>query len=397
MQLGRITGVAWLVLAWGCEARPSRQSAATADAHAGPVAGFATEARRELAPASLEPAAGSGGAPADGGEQAAPPAAGSGGSAALGPAEGSPAPSPSAPLACITDGVLAPGDHERQLEYAGLARSYRLHVPPAYSGRAPLPLVLVMHGLSVDGLQMEIMSAFDAVADEHGFAVVYPTSDSGSWNAGGCCNPDGPDDVAFMSLVVARVQKEMCIDPQRIYASGMSNGALMAQLLGCKAADLFAAIAPVSGPLLLPDADCKPARPMPVMAVHGKNDTLLGYDDGGYLPLISAPGTVVPSAPDSTAAWARRDKCMSGPSAPTPKADWPTRPASGGVVPGAGGWIPDEWAAMSAPMTPGASCAWYSDCAQGAEVGLCTHDGGHDWPSGTSAAIWAFFERHPLP
>lgn len=200
-----------------------------------------------------------------------------------------------------------------------------------------------------------------------------------------------------MRLVVDEARRQLCIDPRRIYATGMSNGGLMSQRLACEAADLFAAVAPVAGPLILPEDQCKPARPISVMAVAGSNDTLLGYTDGGYLPLISAPGTVVPSAPDSSAGWARRDACSSGPTSPTPKSEWPAQPVSGGLVPGAGGWVPDEFAGMSAPATPGASCEWYRDCAAGAEVGLCTHDGGHDWPTGTSAAIWTFFERHPMP
>ncbi|HKP55127.1 MAG TPA: PHB depolymerase family esterase [Polyangiales bacterium] len=307
-----------------------------------------------------------------------------------------PHPAP-ASSACPTPGKAAPGDFDKPLPYAGLSRSYRVHVPRGFDATKPQPLVLVLHGLSVDGPQMQIMSAFDSVADKHGFIVVYPTSDSGSWNAGGCCNPEGPDDVAFMRLVVDQVKVQLCVDPKRIYATGMSNGALMSQLLGCKAADLFAAIAPVAGPLIIAEDQCKPARPISMLAIHGSNDTLLGYEDGGFLPLISVPGTVVPSAHASTAGWARRDQCASGPAAPTPKADWPREPISGGVVPGSGGWIPDEWAMNSAPMTPGASCEWYSECAADAEVGLCTHDGGHDWPTGSSTVIWQFFERHPMP
>jgi polyhydroxybutyrate depolymerase len=291
---------------------------------------------------------------------------------------------------------ITPGDHDATLAFAGLSRAYRIHVPTGHDG-GPMPLVLSMHGLSIDGPVQQLFDAMDAVADEHGFAVVYPSSDSGSWNAGACCNPEGPDDVAFMRLLIDEVRRQVCVDPKRIYATGMSNGALMSQRLACEAADLFAAVAPVSGPLVLPEAQCNPVRPISVMAVYGTNDTLVGLEDSGYLPVVSTPGAVIPSGRESTSAWARRLQCANSPAAPTPKSAWPTSPISGGLVPGSGGWIPDEFARNSFPLTPGANCEWYAGCADGAEVGLCTHDGGHDWPTGTSAAIWSFFERHALP
>src|SRR3712207_653025 len=40
---------------------------------------------------------------------------------------------------------LQPGDHERSLMVDGRDRSYIVHVPPAYTGQNPLPLVIVLH------------------------------------------------------------------------------------------------------------------------------------------------------------------------------------------------------------------------------------------------------------
>lgn len=304
-----------------------------------------------------------------------------------------------AALSC--EGMVLPevGDSDVAIAFAGIERSYRMHVPRSYTGQTPVPLVLNIHGLTQDGPIQQLASQLDVVAEEHGFVTVYPSSDSGTWNAGACCNITGPDDVTFMREVVADVRRRSCIDPTRIYATGMSNGGIMSHRLACDAADLFAAVAPVAGILPVPDADCRPQRPVPLLQVHGTNDDLVDYDGGGVLTFIwTDPFTPLLSAHATIADWARRDGCGSALSAPTSRQDYPVKPVSGGLISGAGAPLfSDDQARLSAPATPGAVCEWYGGCKGGAEVGLCSHDGGHDWASGSSMAIWQFFQRHRLP
>ena len=54
------------------------------------------------------------------------------------------------------------------------------------------------------------------------------------------------DDVGFIEAVVAEIGTGLELDRQRIFATGMSNGGIMAYRLACES-DLFAAIAPVAG------------------------------------------------------------------------------------------------------------------------------------------------------
>jgi poly(3-hydroxybutyrate) depolymerase len=302
-------------------------------------------------------------------------------------------------LGCTLASPLAPGNTEWPLEFAGRRRSYLIHVPTGYDGRTPAAMVLNIHGLTQSGPVQQLASQLDSVSDQHGFVVVYPSSDSGAWNAGACCDVTGPDDVQFMREVVADVSQRVCIDPRRIYATGMSNGALMSHRLACDAADIFAAVAPVAGVLPIPDAACQPARPIPVLQIHGSNDELVDYDgEGGLLAFIWAdPLTPITSAHATLVAWARRNGCGSALSSPSAKNEWPEQPVSGGYIPGAGApFFNDEQARMSVPKTAGAFCEWYDGCRAGAKVGLCTHDGGHDWASGASTAIWRFFESQTL-
>lgn len=58
----------------------------------------------------------------------------------------------------------------------------------------------------------------------------------------------------------------------------MSNGAMMAQRLGCELASKIAAIAPVEGTLLIPA--CTPTRPVPVYEIHGALDLNVPYNGG---------------------------------------------------------------------------------------------------------------------
>lgn len=284
------------------------------------------------------------------------------------PAEAGDVPEPTdVPAACPVPDDLGPGDHEPGLRFDGRDRSYRLHVPPGYDAASSTPLVVNLHGLSSNAWQEELFTEMDDTADARGFVVMYPEGYMNSWNAGLCCGTAATldiDDVGFLRAAVAHASERLCIDPRRIYVTGMSNGGYMAHRLACEASDLFAAAAPVAGGMGI--ADCAPARPMPVLAFHGTADAIVRYDLGHAAYL----------------GWAARDGC----------GDTLTRTAYGASF-----------------------CETYTDCAGGAEVGFCSLDGmGHCWPGGSrtlclpylgayrddidaNETMWEFFLRHPMP
>ena len=59
----------------------------------------------------------------------------------------------------------------------GRERTYRLFVPPAYDGRAALPLVLELHGSGGTSAGQSRTSGFDDVAAREGFAVASLQAD----------------------------------------------------------------------------------------------------------------------------------------------------------------------------------------------------------------------------
>ena len=143
------------------------------------------------------------------------------------------------------------------------------------------PLVVLRHGGFVSGNQAEEAYGWDAAADAHGLVVAYPDGEGRAWDVGGgCCGKPATehvDDVAFVTQVVTTLEHELPIDADRVYATGISNGGLLAYRLACDT-DVFAAIGPDSATLL---GGCpSPAR---ISVIHAH-----GTADGSAVELVTA-------------------------------------------------------------------------------------------------------------
>jgi polyhydroxybutyrate depolymerase len=185
-----------------------------------------------------------------------------------------------------------------------------------------------------------------------------------AWNAGTCCGEPqrtNTDDVGFITAMVGAIEQEIPIDRARIYATGMSNGAMMALRLGCQT-DTFAAIAPVAGTLL---TDCSAARPTSVLQIHGTADDRVPYN-GGPGKAFSADGT------------ARVD----GPSVEAVNATW--RGIDGCGQPNS--------------TTAGDVTTQTAGCADGHTVELISVKGaGHQWPGGEPSPLAQRIGNMPAP
>jgi len=207
----------------------------------------------------------------------------------------------------------------------------------------------------------------DDKSDQEGFIVAYPNGINDAWNSGRDeANP--VDDVAFTRRVIDDLGTRGCIDLKRVYATGMSNGGAMSHRLACEAADVIAAVAPHSGRLSLDPAACNPARPIPVLDFHGKQDTIASYE----------------GVPEMMDGWADRNGCKGEPRVTYREGD--------------------------------VTCETREQCDSGASVTLCTADeAGHCWfgypcPSeiaidlggsttsiNANDAMWDLFTRTALP
>ncbi len=198
------------------------------------------------------------------------------------------------------------GQSTQTVESGGVSRSFRLYRPQGLTGAAPL--VVMLHGGFGTGAQAERSYHWDSEADSGHFLVAYPDGLHRAWNAGTCCGQPqnaNVDDVAFITTMVSAIEKQIPIDAQRVFVTGMSNGAMMALRLGCQT-DLFAAIAPVAGTLV---TECSRAHPTSVLQIHGTADDRVPYNGG---PGKAANGHVRvygPSIAAVNATWRSIDAC----------------------------------------------------------------------------------------
>jgi polyhydroxybutyrate depolymerase len=266
---------------------------------------------------------------------------------------------------------LGAGKSDHAITVDGRSRAYHLYVPAGLTG--PAPLVVMLHGGFGSGGQAETSYGWDEQADTGHFVVAYPDGLNRAWNVGGgCCGEPGRtgvDDVAFITAMVGEIGRLTAIDPARVYATGISNGGMLAYRLACDAA-VFVAIAPDSATLLGPCA----SPTVSVLHIHGTADENIPYGggQGNGVAKINGPAVV-----DVVAQWRRIDGC-----------------------------------AEPATVTSGAVTRATASCPHGRTVELITIAGaGHQWPgaAGKPAAekllgldppstaldatstIWAFF------
>lgn len=240
------------------------------------------------------------------------------------------------------------------LQIGGAARKYILYAPTGLPAHPPL--VYVIHGFNMTGQQEVGLTRMNAVADKGKFLVVYPdallnTSNQPSWDM------SGQGDYDFLLAIIDSADAKYHIDRTRVYASGFSQGGFMSFQLGCRYADKFAAIAPVSGLL---SGSCKPSRAVPMFLTFGTAD-------------VATPASFM----QSVDAWVKLAECPA-----TPKV---TRPY---------------------PATNPNSVVTrieYGPCKDGTAVMADSVKGGpHEWPMNTSTKVnnseevWAFFQKYSL-
>lgn len=209
---------------------------------------------------------------------------------------------------------LKAGDYERSLPFNDATRYYELHVPPQPAPVEGYAVVLDFHGGMGNAQAARRSTHFEKKADQEGFLVVFPQGTGPfprrflTWNAGNCCGKasrDNADDVGFVRAILDDLPRFARIDEKRIYATGFSNGAMMSHRLGCELAERIAAIAPVSGTLQVDT--CKPARPVPVLHIHGLDDQNCPY--AGGVGQHSLAGVPFRSVADSMAMWRAANGC----------------------------------------------------------------------------------------
>jgi polyhydroxybutyrate depolymerase len=233
---------------------------------------------------------------------------------------------------------------ERAIEAGGLTREYLIYVPPAYSGTEPQPLILNLHGAGSSARNQIAYSGLTSLADREGILIAAPqaTSSDARWNFT-TVQPGLPDDVAFIGDMLDSLEDQFCIEPTRVFATGISNGAAMAIRLACNIPDRIAAIATVAATYF--PASCPSQSPISLLAFHGTDDPVVPYEGGGETPA----GFTAQPVEEALDRWGQFNNCLTSPG--------------------------------RTQVTPSVTLTVFEGCDDNASVGLYTIEGGgHTWP-----------------
>lgn len=286
---------------------------------------------------------------------------------------------------------------EHHLRHQGRERRYVVYLPTGFSPQRSYPVVLNFHGGMGHAEQQMKTTGMNRVADRHGFLVVYPDGTGKerlllkrlsrllTFNAGTCCGyaeQEQVDDVGFVRAMLDEISRLYPIDTHRVYATGFSNGGMLAYRLALELNDRLAAVAVVSADLGVDGP--APQRPIPVLHFHGLKDENVRWQGGkGSNQLQSHPHR---SIPDTLAMWKQWNHCQDKPIATERGKDY----------------VMERFAPSSGET--GAPVVIYQ-----------IPEGGHQWPGGTdpakgrlhlgtlitsvdaSSVMWEFFQQFALP
>lgn len=207
-------------------------------------------------------------------------------------------------LVCLFSIISAYGQETLQetLMHNGELREYTLYVPASYDGNSEVPLLFNFHGYTSNAGQQMFYGNFLGLSDTHGFIVVHP---QGLLDANGITHFNAEwqsdvDDIGYASALIDHLASEYSIDLSRVYSTGMSNGGFMSYTLACRLSDRFAAIASVTGTMVVPQlGNCTAERPMPVMQIHGTEDETVPYEGFDWMAPID----------DVIAYWVEHNNC----------------------------------------------------------------------------------------
>jgi len=165
-------------------------------------------------------------------------------------------------------------------EHGGIIRTFSYYVPATYVPGQPAPMLIGLHGLGSSGEDFAQYRDFRSIADSAGLILVHPDGSSilgiKFWNYGNIPGSE-VDDVGFIEILIDHISAQYSINQNRIYCVGMSNGGFMAYALACRSSR-FAAIGSVTGSMGVDTYNsCLPDRPLPVIHIHGTEDSVNPY------------------------------------------------------------------------------------------------------------------------
>jgi polyhydroxybutyrate depolymerase len=271
----------------------------------------------------------------------------------------------------------APGLTSETFDFQGTPRTYELYVPQGYDGTRPVPVVFEFHGYGSSAAEQVVYGDFRPLADRDDFLIVAPDGqDKGGRHFNLTGEPGLQNDIQMVGALLDLIEMQFCVDTQRVFATGMSDGGAMSSVLACLSADRFAAFAPVA--VVLYPMVCDNTRHLAFMGMSGTADPIVPFA-GGAVTCCGMP--VLPPPTDAMNNWGVHNGCDAN-------------------------FTEDRLGTEVRRRT-------WNHCKDGSAVIFYIIDGGgHTWPGSAipvarlglttqqlhaSETIWDFFKQHPLP
>ena len=280
---------------------------------------------------------------------------------------------------------------------AGDTGSYIVEAPSDAGPGRPLPVVIDLHGYSEPASLQADFTKLGSYGAANGFITVTPQVDEAvqHW-----VTSPGSSDQRFLTALLGHLAGTLCVDSQRVYVAGYSNGAFMASALACSDAGRIAAVATVAG--IEAGPGCHASRRVPVIAFHGTADPFVPYTGGigpaaKKLPAVNGKGTIGSHLtakadqgiqqndlpiPVEEARWAARNGCSKTPKTSTVAADVTLIAYT----------CPDN-ATVELYKEKGDGHIWAGSEAM---VGIASVVGKTTFSISADQLIWRFFRNHPL-
>ncbi|MFO0636981.1 MAG: dienelactone hydrolase family protein [Nannocystaceae bacterium] len=235
---------------------------------------------------------------------------------------------------------LPAGEVELDLEVGALRRHLLLRVGESLA--SPPPVVFAWHGFGDS--PWSARRSLDGVSAWRDGIIVAPQGAARTFEQFGATpragwqvhqGELGDRDLAFFDAMVAELDRRGCLDRDRVYSTGFSNGGFFTNVLACHRADVLAAAAPTGGGG--PFTGCDDAR-VPILVTHGRKDTVVPFA----------------SAESSIKTWVAHNGCDAGTKAPQE------------------------------------GCVDARGCRDGSPVRICAFGVDHVWPPGQSERVTEF-------
>lgn len=206
------------------------------------------------------------------------------------------------PADACAGGAYGPADHLAQVRIDGGSRQALVWFPP---GPGPHDIVVDLHEFRSNAKTEARYSGWLRNVPDSNAILIAPDARYAVWNAGECCGRSVDkhiNDVKALDALVAEVERVSC-SSGRVLATGIGNGAMMAQMWACES-DVPDAVVSVGGALQWPE--CRNERPIPLLHYHGDADTFIPMDASPTG--LAAQEKIKRTVPEAIAIWQRRNR-----------------------------------------------------------------------------------------